>query len=317
MEGLVLESHVTPPITSHAHSQDNNGSDLSDSDSGCEGDDEESSVEVTGSLKINGAVSSRRGIKPSWYTNRGADRGFNSSEDEDFDSVVKNKLLLANGKEWLPDLNIGFKHPQLWGIKGGINSSLCVSSQSKGKKKKMVPTIASPQDLNCRIKYFVQFSIELEMNLPMMSRALCRTASSLADLYNLDCAINEKRPLPVASPLLRKTCCTRLASDSEIEVVLRNHCREMVNTVMSPKQAVKRTITRGLPIHVPVSVLHSNVQRKLVGGNAPPIGESNIGNRLLQDMGWKPGSGLGRHENGIQDPLFAEMRPKTAGLGFA
>ena len=312
MEGLELESHATPPPkSSHAHSQDNSSSELSDSDSGCDGDDEESSVEVTGSLKVN-VVTTRKGIKP-WYANRGLDKGFSSAEEDEFDGVLKNKLHVSNSKGWLPD--IGFKHPQQWGIKGGTNNSLCVtSSQGKGKKK-LIPTIASPQDLSCRIKHFVQFSIELEMSLPMMSRALCRTACSLADVHNLDCVINEKRRLPVASPLLRKTCCTRLASDSEIEVVLRNHCREVLNSVMAPKQ-MKRT-TRGLPIHVPVSVLRSNVQRKLVGSNAPPIGESNIGNRLLQGMGWKPGSGLGRHENGIQDPLFAEMRPKAAGLGFA
>src|SRR3954451_15932896 len=36
------------------------------------------------------------------------------------------------------------------------------------------------------------------------------------------------------------------------------------------------------------------------------IGEDNIGNRLLQNMGWKAGEGLGKNKNGIIDPIQPE-----------
>lgn len=338
MEGLELESRATPPpkldsaslMTMNSNSQTNSESELteSSSDSGCDGDDEESSVEVTGSLKIHGmstttttptATIVRRGSK-TWHSRRGGNRGFSSAEDIFEDGQVskdvpKDKHMGGGyGQQWLPrvkKVSNEFKHPQLWGIKGGVDSF--TQNKPQTKKKKLVPTIASPQDLNNRIKDFVQFSVELEMSLPMMSRALCRTASSLADLHNLDCVIHQKRRLPVASPVLRKTCCTRLASEGEVEEVLRNHRQEVMNSMLSPRKHRRETT---LPIHVPVSVLSTNTQRKLVGGDAPPIGEGNVGNQLLQGMGWKPGSGLGRQENGIQDPLFAELRPKTAGLGY-
>lgn len=53
-----------------------------------------------------------------------------------------------------------------------------------------------------------------------------------------------------------------------------------------------------------------------VGENAPPILENNIGNRMLQNMGWTPGSGLGRDSKGIAEPIQALQRPKGLGLGF-
>ncbi|XP_036091334.1 G patch domain-containing protein 2 isoform X2 [Rousettus aegyptiacus] len=54
----------------------------------------------------------------------------------------------------------------------------------------------------------------------------------------------------------------------------------------------------------------------LVGENAQPILENNIGNRMLQNMGWTPGSGLGRDGKGIAEPVQAMQRPKGLGLGY-
>ncbi|XP_012691089.1 G patch domain-containing protein 2 isoform X3 [Clupea harengus] len=54
----------------------------------------------------------------------------------------------------------------------------------------------------------------------------------------------------------------------------------------------------------------------VVGENAPPIPDSNMGNRMLQSMGWNPGSGLGPEGRGITEPVRAHQRPKGSGLGF-
>jgi RNA-binding protein 5/10 len=45
------------------------------------------------------------------------------------------------------------------------------------------------------------------------------------------------------------------------------------------------------------------------------IGEDNIGNRLLQNMGWKAGEGLGKNKNGIIDPIQPEIYAAGVGLG--
>ena len=321
--GCSEDTLESTPGQSHSHSQSsqshsqsgllNSESELTEStsDSGCDGDDEESSVEIYGSLKVTGTAAIRRGMK-SW--SQGKWKGGYSSADEVMDDGMRfNGVVCKKGPQWVPRMDVGseFKHPQQWGIKGGASSSM--GTNQKRRKKKPLPTIASPEDLSSMIKYFVQYNMDLELHLPLMSRAMCRTASNLADIHNLDCVIFQKRRLPVASPVLRKTCCTRLASDSEIEKAIRDHEKEVLNSVLAPKKTKKPT----LPVHVPVSVLSSNIQRKLVGANAPPIGEANIGNQILQNMGWTPGSGLGPDGNGMQDPLFAEVRPKVAGLGYA
>ncbi|KAM9782886.1 G patch domain-containing protein 2 [Neosynchiropus ocellatus] len=54
----------------------------------------------------------------------------------------------------------------------------------------------------------------------------------------------------------------------------------------------------------------------VVGENAPPIPESNMGSRMLQSMGWSPGMGLGPEGRGITEPVRATQRPKGTGLGF-
>ncbi|KAG6929157.1 G-patch domain containing 2, partial [Chelydra serpentina] len=54
-----------------------------------------------------------------------------------------------------------------------------------------------------------------------------------------------------------------------------------------------------------------------VGENAQPIPENNIGNRMLQSMGWTPGTGLGPDGKGMSEPVRAIQRPKGLGLGFS
>ncbi|KAM3602666.1 uncharacterized protein V6R79_008507 [Siganus canaliculatus] len=62
--------------------------------------------------------------------------------------------------------------------------------------------------------------------------------------------------------------------------------------------------------------LGSTAPSGLVGENAPPIPDSNMGSRMLQSMGWSPGMGLGPEGRGITEPIRATQRPKGAGLGF-
>uniref|UniRef100_A0A6I8NWD6 G-patch domain containing 2 n=1 Tax=Ornithorhynchus anatinus TaxID=9258 RepID=A0A6I8NWD6_ORNAN len=63
--------------------------------------------------------------------------------------------------------------------------------------------------------------------------------------------------------------------------------------------------------------LPSSTTTGFVGENAQPIPENNIGNRMLQSMGWTPGTGLGRDGKGMSEPIQAIQRPKGLGLGFS
>ncbi|KAI5559546.1 hypothetical protein BDE02_17G118800 [Populus trichocarpa] len=45
------------------------------------------------------------------------------------------------------------------------------------------------------------------------------------------------------------------------------------------------------------------------------LGESNVGNRMLRNMGWQEGSGLGKDGGGMVEPVQAQAIDRRAGLG--
>jgi len=57
------------------------------------------------------------------------------------------------------------------------------------------------------------------------------------------------------------------------------------------------------------------VSGPLVAQDARPIGESNLGNRLLRSMGWD-GGGLGPEGKGIVAPIDAVIKNNKRGIGF-
>ncbi|KAJ2870216.1 squalene synthetase-like protein [Coemansia aciculifera] len=54
---------------------------------------------------------------------------------------------------------------------------------------------------------------------------------------------------------------------------------------------------------------------KMVAENAPEVGSSNIGHKMLQQMGWQPGQGLGIKEEGRATPVDVMIRAGRRGLG--
>ncbi|XP_030201336.1 G patch domain-containing protein 2 isoform X7 [Gadus morhua] len=62
--------------------------------------------------------------------------------------------------------------------------------------------------------------------------------------------------------------------------------------------------------------LGSTATTGVVGESASPIPDTNLGSRMMQTMGWNPGTGLGPEGRGITEPVRATLRPKGAGLGF-
>jgi hypothetical protein len=48
-----------------------------------------------------------------------------------------------------------------------------------------------------------------------------------------------------------------------------------------------------------------------------PIPENNIGNKMLRNMGWVPGTSLGsQSSNNLLTPIVPVKRPNRIGLGF-
>ena len=208
-----------------------------------------------------------------------------------------------------------FKHPARFGIIG-----------KGGRKKRCKPVSSSGSltlnEVSQKLNSFVQNESEMELQFGLISRAMCRTISCLARVFNLECVIEQKRRLPVANPLLRKTVLTRVATRQEIEPILRNHGRE------SPTMLLKESSTRDMTHEgrtaksKSFSTSHGSScgqiceSSTIVGGRAPPLNQTNIGNRMLQGMGWSPGMGLGPNGMGIKDPILAYVRPRHVGLGY-
>ena len=183
-----------------------------------------------------------------------------------------------------------FKHPGKFGVRASLKKKRCKPSQAGSD--------LTPSEVNSKIASFVQDTSERELRFVLVSRAHCRTIGHLAAAYRLQCEVEQqKRRLPVASPCLKKTPFTRLASWAEVEPILKTH---------------------GSTGHIlPFPHSHSmEVVQNRVGGHAPVLDETNVGNRMLQGMGWRPGMGLGPEGEGMREPVCAYVRPRRSGLGF-
>uniref|UniRef100_A0A673JGA7 RNA binding motif protein 5 n=1 Tax=Sinocyclocheilus rhinocerous TaxID=307959 RepID=A0A673JGA7_9TELE len=74
--------------------------------------------------------------------------------------------------------------------------------------------------------------------------------------------------------------------------------------IPEPPVPKKRKFTQPTPVVV-------NYEQPTKDG----LNSDNIGNKMLQAMGWKEGKGLGRNQQGITAPIEAQLRMKGAGLG--
>jgi hypothetical protein len=57
------------------------------------------------------------------------------------------------------------------------------------------------------------------------------------------------------------------------------------------------------------------MKERVVGRNAQPIGQDNVGHMLLIKMGWS-GGGLGAQGQGIEEPIQPVIRTHRWGLGY-
>ena len=257
--------------------------------SGCDGDDEESSVERIGTAL------------PGWWEREPLFVSSNDDSDSDHDKLSPNlnrtyppgPSCSRSPRSLRERLSMAeFKHPGKLGVRVGGKKKRCKPSQTDSSN-------LAPAEVNSKIAGFVQDPNQKELRFALVSRAYCRTISHLATAYRLHCEVEQaKRRLPVASPRLTKTPFTRLAGWAEVEPILRTH-NSAVHILPFP--GPRNSMMEVAPV---------------VGGGVPVIDETNVGNRMLQGMGWRPGTGLGLNGTGIQEPIHAYIRPRRSGLGF-
>ena len=288
LDCISMDAQDGSRLSLNTESQICSESDLSStSDSGCEGDDEESSAEIFNKTTVwpeHDYLPSSSGYDPS------------TDQDTEFDEILLGSypLLSSEGQRLVQGLGSGgeFKHPGILGSRGGKRRRkkppICLSSSP------------SPAEVNQLMVEFVSSGQE-QLRLPLVSRSLCHVVTSLAQLYRLQCTqLQQKRCLPVVPYLLKRTAFTQIALQSSIDAIL-------FSSNSRHRPGLHKLPSSNLPFSV----------TSVVGGSTSPIDETNVGNRMLQEMGWKPGNGLGRREDGIKEPVSARLRPRHAGLGFS
>ncbi|KAI8065895.1 hypothetical protein BC940DRAFT_334413 [Gongronella butleri] len=198
-------------------------------------------------------------------------------------------------------------------------------SEKNTKKKGKAPATDAGQlrKLDGRLIDFIQDDQITTLHFAPMAKHTRRQLHMLATAYGL-----KSRSIgtgPTRSPIVTKTERTFLPADrryidrflSEAQSTLDSqygklrsyHERDTNAPPGLPKRKSKKDKNRR--VQGDPSAQHGAI----VGSNAAPIDQTNVGHRLLAAMGWTEGSGLGAAREGIIAPVEAVMRDKRRGLG--
>ncbi|XP_034022518.1 RNA-binding protein 5-like isoform X2 [Thalassophryne amazonica] len=108
-------------------------------------------------------------------------------------------------------------------------------------------------------------------------------------------------------------------SEFELEELERAETERVERELMYRDRAAERREKYGIPEHpVPKKKFYQppalavNYEQPTKDG----LTSDNIGNKMLQGMGWQEGKGLGCHQQGITTPISASLRAKGTGLGI-
>jgi len=82
----------------------------------------------------------------------------------------------------------------------------------------------------------------------------------------------------------------------------------------SPAENKKKSKKKHKKKSPPTDKVEAKVTASVIVSQASPIGDENIGNKMLRSMGWT-GGGLGARGNGIEEPIEAFIRKRRLGLG--
>lgn len=144
---------------------------------------------------------------------------------------------------------------------------------------------------NDAIKEMLSNPHRRQLRFPLINRSHQQKVIALAELYCLD----------VEMPLISQ---------------LPLRVKKLASSFTLPDAAAVEALIGRRPV-LPASETSPQKLRPLPMANAsaPPIDSTNVGHRLLSQMGWAPGQALGANEDGILDPIQVAIRRKRQGLG--
>jgi hypothetical protein len=166
-------------------------------------------------------------------------------------------------------------------------------------------------EINREIKRFLQDMDEQELSLQSMNACQRQYVHKLASCYNLKSRSRGKGNHRF-TVLYRMKYSTAINHNwSKIEAIIRQAERDQ-KTFLSfmSSSSLKKTNRVSLGKKERTT---SKTRDKLI--IEEPIASTNIGNRMLQKLGWTPGAGLGQEGQGLKEPIPLVIRRKNAGLG--
>ncbi|KAI0031135.1 hypothetical protein K488DRAFT_36734, partial [Vararia minispora EC-137] len=135
------------------------------------------------------------------------------------------------------------------------------------------------------------------MALPPMAKESRKIVHELASAFNLKSQSKGKGPHRYTS-LAKTTRSGIMINESKISSIVRRNGGSVTVTRRDGKvYSVKPR------------------EGELVGKEAPKIGDSNIGFKMLSAMGWKEGVQIGGETGGLDVPLAAVVKTSKLGLG--
>ncbi|KAI8335256.1 hypothetical protein EDC96DRAFT_548219 [Choanephora cucurbitarum] len=196
------------------------------------------------------------------------------------------------------------------------------------KKKKQINQADSSEQMlkvDQRLHEFVQDKTITSFQFAPMETHLRRQLHVLAAVYNLKsqsfgtgatrCTVVSKTPA-TSIPRDRRHI-DRFLSDIQTNMNEQNRIIAKNKSLTDKKKKGKKTSKNqsgsGTPKQNNPSPLLSH--GTVVGSDAAPISESNVGHRMLAAMGWRQGEALGSKSDGILTPIEAVIRKKGRGLG--
>lgn len=304
------ESHMDFDAAAATHCEIMSSSSLSSSESdtglytndeGREGDDEQSDWwgGDAGSVCGKGFWDDDEGDQTSGASQGGADRGTDVDEDSD---PAFHAILTGSFEHLSEEAKQAYRVHMQW-IREGLNGREIRAGRRRIRGER--PGFSIVTSANEKLSRFLQDPGQSELRLHPMQKQERDQLCHLANLYSLQMTSDPNR---LTCPVLTKTRNTMQAV--RVEQVRLTRLQARLHHLGDFKR--RRKMPPGAVAAVANISPHPSPD---VGSSAPPIPESNVGNQMLRGMGWEPGTGLGAHSNGIQEPIITPVRPKYVGLG--
>lgn len=216
-------------------------------------------------------------------------------------------------------------------------SKLRKAKKNKGKKGALLSDSDDTEDeldivqLDRKMRNFVLFDLDDDMlALPPMSKKMRVAVHLLSDAYGLrsDSQGKGAKRFPVVQRTKRSLGPGAPIDDRRVQAIIATAKGEYVarNVVWRGKQqgliralrAEARTSGGGrgpAPVNKGArGFVERNRDGHVVGQGADPLGETNIGFRLLARMGWTEGQQIGLQAGGITDPIAARIKTVSLDL---